>query len=91
MVRQMKARRKRLEQRIQKLKEELVELQGICKHFALEGKYTGSSGHYSPDDNSYWVEVYCPDCGFRKNYDENEAGYHGAFRRLKYGEEFTKD
>ena len=54
--------------------EKIASLRAICKHENAVGEYWG--GFRNCDyDNSEWLEVKCPDCGYMKTYYSNEPGY----------------
>lgn len=41
-----------------------------CRHPDAEKTYHGDSGNYDPNDDRYWYEFYCPDCGKRWTEDQ---------------------
>lgn len=55
-------KRKRIQEKIQKLYEELKHLQSNCPHTNHTKKYRGSTGNYDPHDDCYWIEYHCQDC-----------------------------
>lgn len=44
------------------LLDQLVELQELCQHPNVTKTYKGSTGHYDPSADSYWIDWKCPDC-----------------------------
>lgn len=38
-------------------------LQAMCLHPNVSKKYDGSTGNWDPNDDCYWIEFKCPDCG----------------------------
>ncbi len=42
---------------------ELKDIQNNCPHEDKEGKYKGDTGNWSPDEDSYWIDAKCLDCG----------------------------
>lgn len=48
-----------------RLQAELLKLQLECEHPNATGKYGSSTGNWCPQDDSYWIEAECPDCGKR--------------------------
>ena len=39
------------------------DLRDICPHPDASKKYRGSTGNWDRNDNCYWIEWKCPDCG----------------------------
>jgi len=57
-----------IQAQIDKLHVELSHLRNVeCKHPAATKEHKGDTGNWSPSDDSYWTEFYCPDCG--KSWD----------------------
>lgn len=81
----MKPEVDKIVKKIASLNHKLSILQSKCPHENVDAKYGGSSGHFDPMDNSYWVEVKCLDCGMRMIFDserdKNEYDYYG--RKVK--------
>ena len=38
-------------------------LQHICPHPNASKKHCGSTGNWDRNDDAYWIEYKCPDCG----------------------------
>lgn len=58
-------KRKRIEEKIKKLYEDLNHLQINCPHTNQAKQYKGSTGNYDPHDDCYWIEFHCHDCNKR--------------------------
>lgn len=56
-------KRKRIEEKIEKLRKEMKQLQLNCPHVNVKKEYKGSTGNYDPSVDCYWIEYDCPDCG----------------------------
>lgn len=48
--------------KIDRLNDQLDELQEQCQHPNVEKTYKGNTGNYDPSADSYWIEWLCPDC-----------------------------
>ena len=46
------------------------ELREICTHPNVTKKYDGSTCNWDPNDDCYWIEFKCPDCGKRWTEDQ---------------------
>lgn len=57
--------RYRIEQKIKKYTDALKELQGNCAHFSAEKTAKSDTGNWCKQDDSYWYECFCPECGKR--------------------------
>lgn len=80
------AKRKRIEDKIANLYNDIKELQKVCPHENLQGKYQASTGNYDPSSNSYWVNFLCQDCGLRWTEDQSDV----RLGVTKDGFKFTK-
>ena len=71
----------RLLKEIDKLKHELRRHQVKCKHPDHHRWYTlrGSSGHYDPQEDSYWTEYFCNLCK-HKWVQSNQFNLRGTRR-----------
>lgn len=54
------------------IRDEIEALRDECPHVNLEGKYKGNTGNWCPQDDSYWIDAYCNDCGKRWMIDSEE-------------------
>jgi hypothetical protein len=70
-VTQIKRKRITIQNKINLLREQLGELQNLCKHPNVEKKYGGDSGNYDPSQDCYWIDWNCPDCGSRWTTDQS--------------------
>ena len=43
--------------------DEIEALRASCPHVNLEGEYRGNSGNWCAQDDSYWINAKCNDCG----------------------------
>lgn len=41
----------------------LRQLQVECPHVNKTGVYKGNTGNWCSQDDSYWIDAKCPDCG----------------------------
>lgn len=62
---QIRKRRGSIDKAIAHQKEKLADLQANCPHENKVALHRSSTGNYDPDQNSYWVEYSCIDCGLR--------------------------
>lgn len=56
-------------------------LQDECEHPLYTAKYGGDSGNWCSSDDSYWVDLHCPDCDWRmRAYSDcpETKGYYQA-------------
>ena len=51
-----------IKNKIDRLSEQLDELQEQCQHPNVEKTYKGNTGNYDPSADSYWIDWFCPDC-----------------------------
>lgn len=59
---QVKRKRITIRDKLDKLYEQLAELQTLCPHPDVTKKYGGSTGNYDPNADCYWIDWNCPDC-----------------------------
>lgn len=59
---------------IQIARDEIREIQHNCVHEGLLGKYGANTGNYCKQDDSYWVEFMCPNCGKYWSEDQEDVG-----------------
>lgn len=57
------AARKRIQKRLFQAYEDLKALQAECKHPGATKEYGGSTGNYDPNNDCYWIDWDCQDCG----------------------------
>lgn len=69
---------------IKELYEEIKEIQSICMHEGLVGKYGANTGNYCSQDNSYWVDFTCPECGKKWAETQEEVGYQTSKEGFKF-------
>jgi hypothetical protein len=50
----------------------IQELQNSCPHEDVQGEYKANTGNWCKDDDSYWIEAKCWDCGKRWNIDSKD-------------------
>lgn len=58
-------KRKRIEQKMEKLRQELKQLQLNCPHVNFTKQYKGSTGNYDPSQDCYWIDYHCQDCNLK--------------------------
>ncbi len=66
---------KNIEQKITKLYNDIKDLQEVCPHDNLQGKFGANTGNYDRSNDSYWVDFVCQDCKKRWSEDQMEIGY----------------
>lgn len=47
----------------ERLRRELHTIRQTCQHNDKEGRYKGNTGNWCAQDDSYWIDVKCNDCG----------------------------
>ena len=52
----------KIRKRQDKCLKDLKKLQDECEHTNVIIVHRGSTGHYDPTNNKYWIEHKCPDC-----------------------------
>lgn len=79
---QIKRKIENAEKRIVSLYAEIKSLQEQCPHpkEAISEKYDGDTGNWCPQDDSYWVDRKCNNCGQRWHIDSKQPGYHSVLR-----------
>lgn len=45
------------------LHNQLIALQNSCQHLKVEKEFHSDTGNYCKQDDCYWVECKCPECG----------------------------
>ncbi len=80
-----------IKQKIEKLKkdilkkqQEIINLQSECQHENLIGKYSADTGNWCRDDDSYWVDFKCEDCGKQWMEDQTDIGYLTSKQGFKF-------
>lgn len=66
------------------LSKRLARLQDECPHATPTYANRGSTGNWDPQDNAYWTEWDCPDCGKKWRTDQSLASrnqYPGATKK----------
>lgn len=58
-----------------RLVEEIAAIQQVCPHEDLQGEYKSDTGNWCPDDDSYWIDTECLDCGKRWHIESTQPGY----------------
>lgn len=46
-----------------KINRQILKIQNSCKHKEVIKVDNSNTGNWCPDDDSYWYECHCPDCG----------------------------
>lgn len=54
---------------------EIKTLQDGCDHLRVTGKYDGNTGNWCKDDDCYWWEGACLDCGKHLHVDSEDPNY----------------
>lgn len=82
----IKERIAKAQDRIIKWHQYIRDIQMGCVHPDLIGKYNSNTGNWCPQDDSYWLDLNCPDCGKRWSVDSNNPEYrlYGIGRDPKY-------
>ena len=71
----VKAEVKKINEAMKSLKDALDFVQQECKHEPLIGTFRGGSDNWDRNDNSYWVNLFCSDCGKHWIEDQEEVEY----------------
>lgn len=53
----------------------IEDIKNQCPHNDVIGQYKGNTGNWCKDDDSYWIEAECQDCGKRFNIDSEDPLY----------------
>lgn len=59
-----------LRREIDKIGNKIQKLIDTCPHENVKKTYKGDTGNWCKDDDSYWIEFDCPDCGKRWHEDQ---------------------
>lgn len=54
---------KRLQKQIAKLEGDVNQLRACCTHPNVKKKHGSNTGNWCPQDDCYWTDFDCPDCG----------------------------
>lgn len=86
MVMTITERRKALEDIRYEANKLIVALREECTHPLYTAKYDASTGNWCEQDDRYWVDFHCPDCGWNwRAYTGDEEGdkyYRGNHERV---------
>lgn len=74
---------------IEELYKEIKEVQAVCTHKGLVGKYGADTGNYCSQDDSYWVDFTCPECGKKWTETQKEVRYQTSKEGFKFISERT--
>ena len=76
MTRQeVRSTRRRIMRERHKLAAEEHKLQSVCAHPAAIRRYRSDTGNWCESDDTYWMEIDCPDCGFFESIDSTDPRY----------------
>ena len=69
-----------------KLQIKIKELQEKCTHQYATKVAGANTGNYCRQDDSYWYNINCPDCGYSKMYLDQQLwnGYMNVLRQYDY-------
>jgi len=56
-------RYRRLVKKAEVIRQQINDLQVECAHTGVKKEYKGNTGNWDPNDNCYWINFSCPDCG----------------------------
>lgn len=68
----IRAERSRIDALEAQLRADRQAMVEACPHERKEGVYKGNTGNWCPDDDSYWIDATCLDCGKRWMIDSEE-------------------
>ena len=71
----IKTRVDRINKKITALIKERDNIQEECEHKDIQYTPRGDSGNWDRNDDSYWYEITCLDCGKRFSIDQNRESY----------------
>ncbi|ANA49194.1 hypothetical protein PMW_69 [Pseudomonas phage phiPMW] len=66
----------------------LGKLRQECEHPNYTGKYNANTGNWCSDDDTYWIDFHCPDCGMTRTAyadvgpDNEKFSYRGHSARI---------
>lgn len=63
----------KLKQKIAKLQKDIEDIQQGCPHTVVEGEYKSNTGNWCPQDDCYWIQASCLDCGTRFHVDSKDC------------------
>lgn len=72
---EVKSVRLRIMRERRKLSAEERKLQAACTHPAASRRYRSDTGNVCLEDDYYWLEIDCPDCGFFEIIDSTDPRY----------------
>ena len=72
---EVKSVRLRIMRERRKLLAEERKLQATCTHPAASRRYYSDIGNWCREDDSYWLELDCPDCGLFESIDSTDPRY----------------
>lgn len=62
---------------------ELEQLQAECEHPNRLVKYGANTGNWCASDDSYWIDIFCPDCEKMWTVDQDFIGNrYGKYERV---------
>lgn len=84
----IKEKIQKLDASILKLQKKKIAIQDSCPHEYLKGEYHSNTGNFCKDDDSYWWEGHCLDCGLFLTADseEDKENYYNYPKRCKDSE-----
>ena len=82
-------RRETLEKRLDKIKEDLKDLQAECPHHNLRYRYGGTSGNYDGYE-AYWSDWYCPDCQKRWHAGNKSELEEELYKRYPHAKQICR-
>ena len=54
-----------IKKQIESLEIRLTKIRDKCKHINAEKKYGANTGNFDPNDDCYWIDFACLECGKR--------------------------
>lgn len=72
----MKPRKKSLKEEISLLENKIEELKNSCNHRNRIQNYTSNTGNLDPNDDVYWKNIKCLDCGKAISVSSNNKCYN---------------
>ena len=59
----IRATRAAIQRELNRLNKEMIDLQSVCPHTNVKKEPKSNTGNWCPQDDHYWYDCTCPDCG----------------------------
>lgn len=73
LIQTLEQKTKKFNKKTELLRKRIEEIKASCPHKRFVYKYGSNTGNYCPQDDVYWIDIECLDCGKRHTvYDRDE-------------------